>query len=275
MIKGLNQCVNRQAGKARADPRSVRKRFGRILQSGQRIPGSGHECAKAAYPVQGLALPGQFGRVRPTSRAHHPASIARPRVARRRAREPVRQSPTQNRLLRPAGRQCRELPTDGHPGFPANRSDLRVRKPFGQSARRASVLQNPSNFLLPDCAFSAKPPISSSTPPKARVTSRNWGRLERRSATRSRSSSQAHYRPPVRVVRSCPSAGRTFATRPVGAFDQASGKNLRLFRIRRKAPLPNLTSSTSPSRPAASFLERMEAVIKSTLSTVAVTSRIA
>ena len=42
-----------------------------------------------------------------------------------------------------------------------------------------------------------------------------------------------------------------------------------------KAPVPSLTSSTSASRPAASFFDRIEAVIRSIDSTVAVTSRIA
>ena len=41
------------------------------------------------------------------------------------------------------------------------------------------------------------------------------------------------------------------------------------------APLPVFTSITSPCRPAASFFERMLAVINGTDSTVAVTSRIA
>jgi hypothetical protein len=42
-----------------------------------------------------------------------------------------------------------------------------------------------------------------------------------------------------------------------------------------KAPDPVLTSSTSASSPSASFLARIEAVISGTLSTVAVTSRMA
>ena len=42
-----------------------------------------------------------------------------------------------------------------------------------------------------------------------------------------------------------------------------------------KAPLPIFTSSTSELSPAASFFDRMEAVISGTDSTVAVTSRIA
>ena len=42
-----------------------------------------------------------------------------------------------------------------------------------------------------------------------------------------------------------------------------------------KAPEPCLTSITSPSSPAASFFDRIEAVIRSRDSTVPVTSRIA
>ena len=41
------------------------------------------------------------------------------------------------------------------------------------------------------------------------------------------------------------------------------------------APLPTFTSITSASSPAASFFDRIEAVISGMLSTVAVTSRIA
>ena len=40
-----------------------------------------------------------------------------------------------------------------------------------------------------------------------------------------------------------------------------------------KAPLPNFTSITSPSSPAASFFDRIDAVISGIDSTVAVTSR--
>ena len=42
-----------------------------------------------------------------------------------------------------------------------------------------------------------------------------------------------------------------------------------------KAPLPTLTSNTKPSSPAASFFDRIDAVIKSRLSTVEETSRTA
>jgi hypothetical protein len=42
-----------------------------------------------------------------------------------------------------------------------------------------------------------------------------------------------------------------------------------------KAPEPNFTSMTRPWRPAASFFERIDAVMRSIDSTVAVTSRMA
>ena len=42
-----------------------------------------------------------------------------------------------------------------------------------------------------------------------------------------------------------------------------------------KAPVPNLTSITSPPRPAAIFFDRIEAVIRSIDSTVPVVSRMA
>ncbi len=42
-----------------------------------------------------------------------------------------------------------------------------------------------------------------------------------------------------------------------------------------KAPLPYVTSWTRPARPAASFLDRIDDVIRGMLSTVAVTSRMA
>ena len=42
-----------------------------------------------------------------------------------------------------------------------------------------------------------------------------------------------------------------------------------------KAPEPNFTSMTRPSSPAASFFDKIEAVMRSMDSTVAVTSRMA
>ena len=58
-------------------------------------------------------------------------------------------------------------------------------------------------------------------------------------------------------------------TAGVGASSRA------ISRDAAKAPLPVLISITSESRPADNFLERIEAVIRGTDSTVAVTSRIA
>ena len=64
----------------------------------------------------------------------------------------------------------------------------------------------------------------------------------------------------------CPSATSTIAARELVAPARASG---------RKAPEPTLTSITSASSPAASFLDRIEATISGIDSTVPVASRIA
>ena len=57
--------------------------------------------------------------------------------------------------------------------------------------------------------------------------------------------------------------------------DQALGERLAASRDPAKAPEPTLTSMTRASSPAASFFERIEAVMSGIESTVAVTSRIA
>ena len=60
---------------------------------------------------------------------------------------------------------------------------------------------------------------------------------------------------------------------PTATMDLASARDN--SGVGMKAPLPTLTSMTNASRPAASFLDRMEAVISGIDSTVAVTSRAA
>ena len=55
----------------------------------------------------------------------------------------------------------------------------------------------------------------------------------------------------------------------------ALGKLARAVQGGMKAPEPDLTSITSPCSPAASFFDRIEAVMRATDSTVAVTSRMA
>jgi hypothetical protein len=65
--------------------------------------------------------------------------------------------------------------------------------------------------------------------------------------------------------------------RAIRHLDQRAGQRLRASSAASamKAPLPTFTSSTSDCSPAASFFDRMEAVINGTESTVAVTSRMA
>ena len=63
-------------------------------------------------------------------------------------------------------------------------------------------------------------------------------------------------------------APRATATRLSASSRAASSEG-------RKAPEPTLTSRTRPVSPAASFFDRIEGVMRSSVSTVAVTSRIA
>jgi hypothetical protein len=62
---------------------------------------------------------------------------------------------------------------------------------------------------------------------------------------------------------------------PAATATRLRASSRAMFRLGAKAPLPHLTSSTRPCKPAASFLLRMLAVISGTLSTVAVRSRMA
>ena len=62
----------------------------------------------------------------------------------------------------------------------------------------------------------------------------------------------------------------------VGGDRRNAGRELaRAFSVGMKAPEPVFTSMTRPCSPAASFFDRIEAVMSATNSTVAVTSRIA
>ena len=62
---------------------------------------------------------------------------------------------------------------------------------------------------------------------------------------------------------------------PLAVATRDSAKASASASVFMKAPEPHLTSSTKASSPAASFFDRMEAVIRSIDSTVAETSRIA
>ena len=62
---------------------------------------------------------------------------------------------------------------------------------------------------------------------------------------------------------------------PVATSTIESASSWAASRVAMNAPLPNFTSIANPSSPAASFFDRIDAVISGTDSTVAVTSRIA
>ena len=60
---------------------------------------------------------------------------------------------------------------------------------------------------------------------------------------------------------------------PLPTATMLSASSTDLSNVGMKAPVPTLTSMTRASRPAESFLDRMEPVIMATDSTVAVMSR--
>ena len=62
---------------------------------------------------------------------------------------------------------------------------------------------------------------------------------------------------------------------PLATSTKARAKAVASLWVFINAPEPTFTSKTSPCRPADSFFDKIEAVIRSTLSTVPVTSRIA
>ena len=62
---------------------------------------------------------------------------------------------------------------------------------------------------------------------------------------------------------------------PLATRTRLSASALASASLSMKAPEPNFTSMTRPSSPAASFFDRIDAVMRSIDSTVAVTSRMA
>jgi len=60
---------------------------------------------------------------------------------------------------------------------------------------------------------------------------------------------------------------------PVATWAMLCANSRAFGRLGMNAPLPHFTSIARPSRPAANFFDRIEAVIRPMLSTVAVTSR--
>ena len=66
-----------------------------------------------------------------------------------------------------------------------------------------------------------------------------------------------------------------FMPAPLATATRLSASARDSSRFSMKAPVPVFTSRTRPARPAASFFDRIEAVISGIDSTVAVTSRMA
>ncbi len=143
-----------------------------------------------------------------------------------------------------------------------------------RSAARPSPITS-AICASPVCASAARPASASSTPPNAadirtsglspspfsaRITSATSSALPSDAASGwFMSVTTAEVRQPAALAVPTSACANARASSPVFM----------------KAPLPAFTSSTSASGDAASFLDRIEAVIRSRLSTVAVTSRIA
>ena len=115
----------------------------------------------------------------------------------------------------------------------------------------------------------------SSAAASASVTSTSRGSAVRGWVSTSIASRTSTALPAVRPSTWSMSVSSASQRRPAPARDRDDGaRELGAApRSGRKAPEPALTSITSPSSPAASFLERMEATISGIDSTVAVASR--
>ena len=123
---------------------------------------------------------------------------------------------------------------------------------------------------------SARPPITSSSAVSASVTaqSRGSGVLPVRMATDSATSTALPAVRPSTWFISVINA-RVAIPAPLPTATKLCAKARAVSGVSANAPLPNFTSRIRDCTPAASFLDRIEAVIRSMLSTVPVTSRIA
>ena len=128
----------------------------------------------------------------------------------------------------------------------------------------------------PMVAESARPPETSTSPPSATVTA--WRRLSTRAPVRNSTAFiTSTALPAADASGSFMSVMRAVVLRPAPLATAtrlfARARESSIFCM--KAPEPVFTSRTRALKPAASFLDRIEAVISGIDSTVAVTSRMA
>ncbi len=169
----------------------------------------------------------------------------------------------------------------GQPVRPAfdeiRRAALRRDHPAEHFGRRTRFPAPASIRPAPSSASAASPPSASASPPSATVRSHSAALTEVPVSVSITSITSSAL--PAAVASGCAHVGdqrRGHAARPLRRRDQRAGQRLGLAPcVFMKAPDPHFTSSTSASSPAASFFDRIEAVIRSMLSTVPVTSRIA
>ena len=154
---------------------------------------------------------------------------------------------------------------------PPNAEIIRAKHSAARPSVRAWTI-----FPSPSFASLANPPRVRSCPPSATVTS-----LRRGKSFKPHKNSNAFFissELPATGARGCSISVRSAAVLQPVPFapltkERASVRASEGSLI--NAPFPILTSRTKPSKPAASFFERMEAVIRSILSTVEVISRMA
>ena len=173
--------------------------------------------------------------------------------------------------LAPAGRSTMQGASDRWASGFSNKSfGLRVPKPFAKAPRRFRPPEPEQFFWFMILRQAAD--LEQHTPCEGHRAT--WAVL-RRSATRSRSSSQGHSRRPGEWFVHVREQGGRFVTRPVGPVDQASGKNLRLFRISKEGSVAKLDAEHQSLEAGSEFFGKNGSGIKSTLSTVPATPRIA
>ena len=208
------------------------KAFRRILQSGQRIPVPGMNAQKRRIR-SGLPYPST--RSSPTDKSSSSSCLNRP--------------PPSCTTACPRARVNRRR----KPGAPAGRSTMQEPGQMGIRVFQQIVRTPSSETIWP--AGGASPQtraIFSSTPhspPSRRSRAAHPPRRGSLCATCRSGAGQQ----PDRILRLKGIPGRPcewfvhvrkqggrFATRPVGAFDQATGKNLRLFRIRQEGSVAKL-----------------------------------
>ena len=275
--RGISRSGGGRAGPRRGAPR----RAGRRRARGRRRAWS---AASSAAWTRASGVSGSTAAPRPI-RLSRPTAWSIASEARRRPPPSSTTARPRPRVSMPATKPSRPAATSATCGAPARWASKRSRKPVGppraatmRSKRSAAAPNSKASAMrsAPSASSVAMPPSTRSSAPSATVTSQSrlstmspagsGRRSPSRARCRRRSASGSFMSVTSARVRQ-PAPFATCVRLPASASASSS--------VAMKAPVPTLTSRTSASRPAASFFERIEAVIRSIDSTVPVTSRMA